>query len=476
MLLSTTGRWTQPPTKNPRVFGSKHQYRSCSMLDHFFRLREQGTTAGREIIAGFTTFAAMAYILAVNPDILKNAGMPQAALVTATALSAAIATTLMALLTNFPLALAPGMGINAYFAFSICMGMGIPWQSALGLVFINGCLFLLLSVTGIREKILAAIPHSMKIAISAGIGLFIAFIGLENGGLIVANPATLVSMGDLTKPEVALFAGGILLTCLLVAHGMPGAIILSMAVVTAAGLLVPDAKGGMVTTLPPAWVSWPASLEPTFLKLNFDLLLTDHLKALPIILTLLLVDMFDNIGTLIGVTRRAGLMDPQGNVPRVGRALVADSTAAIISSLLGTSTVVSYIESAAGIQAGGRTGLTALTTAGCFVLALFLTPVILMIPGAAVAPALVVVGLVMFEQVVDLDLRDFKLAAPAILTILMMPLSFSISTGIGLGLILLSVLSVGLGKGQGATPVTYLLAAIFLLHFSEPLIARWLTR
>jgi AGZA family xanthine/uracil permease-like MFS transporter len=446
------------------------------MLDRIFRLKECGTTAGREIVAGLTTFAAMAYILAVNPDILKNAGMPQAALVTATALSAALATALMALLTNFPLALAPGMGINAYFAFSICIGMGIPWQSALGLVFINGCLFLLLSVTGVREKILAAIPHSMKIAISAGIGLFIAFIGLENGGLIVANPATLVSMGDLTNPEVALFAGGVLLTCLLVARGTPGAIILSMAVVTAAGLLVPAGKGGMVTTLPPGWFSWPASLEPTFLKLNFNLLFEDYLKALPIILTLLLVDMFDNIGTLIGVTRRAGLMDAQGNVPRVGRALVADSTAAIISSLLGTSTVVSYIESAAGIQAGGRTGLTALTTAVCFVLALFLTPVILMIPGAAVAPALVVVGLAMFQQVVDLELRDFELAAPAILTILMMPLSFSISTGIGLGLILLSVLSVGSGASRRATPVTHVLAAIFLLHFFEPLIARWLAR
>ena len=444
------------------------------MIDRLFRLKESGTTAGRELVAGLTTFAAMAYILAVNPNILKNAGMPEAALVTATALSAAIATALMALLTNFPLALAPGMGINAFFAFSVCIGMGIPWQSALGLVFINGCLFLLLSVTGVREKILAAIPYSMKIAVSAGIGLFIAFIGLENGGLIVANPATLVSMGDISKPDVALFAGGVLLTCIFVARGVPGAIILSMTAVTAAGLFVPDGKGGMVTSLPPTWVSWPASLEPTFLKLNFDLIFKDLLKALPIILTLLLVDMFDNIGTLIGVTRRAGLMDAQGNVPRVGRALVADSIAAILSSLLGTSTVVSYIESAAGIQAGGRTGLTALTTALCFVLALFLTPVILMIPGVAVAPALVVVGLVMFQDVTDLDLSDFKMAAPAILTILMMPLSFSISTGIGLGLIMLSVLSIGSGKGGKATAVTHALAAIFLFHFFEPLIARWL--
>ena len=378
----------------------------------------------------------------------------------------------MASLTNFPLALAPGMGINAFFAFSVCIGMGVPWPSALGLVFINGCLFLLLSVTGVREKILAAIPYSMKIAISAGIGLFIAFIGLENGGLIVANPATLVSMGDVSQPAVALFAAGILLTCLLVSRGIPGAIILSMALVTAAGLLVPDGKGGTVTSLPPAWISWPASLEPTFFKLNFDLLVNEPLKALSVIVTLLLVDMFDNIGSLIAVTRRAGLMDAQGNVPRVGRALVADSAAAIISSLLGTSTVVSYIESAAGIQAGGRTGLTAMITAICFVVALFLTPLILVIPSAAVAPALVVVGLVMFQQVTDLDLRDFGLSAPAILTILLMPLSFSISNGIGLGLIALSVLSMGSAKDGKATPVTHVLAAIFLLHFLEPLLSR----
>lgn len=443
------------------------------MLDRIFRLRENGTTAGREVVAGLTTFAAMAYILAVNPSILKNAGMPEATLVTATALSAAVATALMAILTNFPLALAPGMGINAFFAFSVCIGMGIPWQSALGLVFINGCLFLLFSVTGLREKILAAIPYPMKIAISAGIGLFIAFIGLENGGLIVANPATLVSMGDVSRPDVALFAAGVLLTCILIARGVPGAIILSMGIVTALGLLVPDGKGSTITNLPPAWIAWPASLEPTFLKLNFDLVLTDHLKALPIILTLLLVDMFDNLGTLIGVTRRAGLMDAQGNIPRVGRALVADSTAAIISALFGTSTVVSYIESAAGIQAGGRTGLTAITTAVCFVLALFLTPIILMVPGAAVAPALVAVGLVMFEEVANLDLRNFEMAAPAILTILMMPLSFSISTGIGLGLIMLSALSLVSKTGRQATAVTHVLAIIFLLHFFEPLIVRW---
>jgi AGZA family xanthine/uracil permease-like MFS transporter len=446
------------------------------MFERVFRLREKGTTIPREMMAGLTTFAAMAYILAVNPNILANAGMPEPALITATALSAAIATAIMALATNFPLAMAPGMGINAFFAFSICLGMGIPWQSALGLVFINGCIFLLLSVTGMREKILNAIPLSLKIATSAGVGLFIAFIGLQNGGLIVSNPATMVGMGDLTKPAVALFGAGILFTCVLVARKVPAAIILSMGVITLAGLFISDGSGKMITALPPSVLSWPASLEPLFLQLNFDLLWQDTFRALPLILTLLLVDMFDNIGTLIGVTRRAGFMDKNGHVSGVGRVLVSDSVAAIISSLLGTSTVVSYIESAAGVQAGGRTGLTALTTAGCFLLALFLTPVILMIPGVAVAPALVVVGIAMFEGVVDLDLERFEIAAPAILVIVVMPLSFSISTGIGVGMIALSVLALATGHRRDVGWVTHALAAVFLLHFFEPLILRWFAK
>lgn len=444
------------------------------MLERVFRLKENETTPGREIVAGLTTFAAMAYILAVNPDILAKAGMPQASLVTATAVGAAISTILMALLTNFPLACAPGMGINAFFAFTICLGMGIPWQSALGMVFINGIIFLILSVTGVRERVLNALPLSLKIAVSAGIGLFIAFIGLQNGGLITANPATMVSLGDLSSPPVALFGVGILLTCVLVARKVPGAIILSMIVISLIGLVVPDGKGGMVTKLPAALVSAPASLEPLLFKLNFDFVLQSPLKALPVILTLLLVDMFDNIGTLIGVTRRAGIMDAQGNVPKIGRALVADSIAAIISSLIGTSTVVSYIESAAGVQAGGKTGLTAMTTAICFLLALVFTPLILMIPAVAVAPALVVVGIVMFEGVVDLDFGRFEIAAPTVLTILTMPLAYSISTGIGLGLIVLSVLALATGHRREVTGITYVLAGIFLLHFLEPVILKLL--
>ena len=440
------------------------------MLNRLYRLDQARTTVGRELQAGATTFAAMAYILAVNPAILAVAGMPQAALITVTAITAAVSTLLMGFLTNYPLALAPGMGINAYFAFTVCLGLGVSWQSALGLVFVNGCIFLALSVSGIREKIIAAIPHQLKLAITCGIGLFIAFIGLKNGGIVVANAATFVTHGNLGAPPVLLCFGGILLTAVLIARRVPGAIILSILAVTAAGLLVSDGKGGHVTTMPAALFSLPASPAPTFLQLNFDLLLHDFAKALPIILTLLLVDMFDNIGTLIGVTQRAGLLDKDGKLPKAGRALMADSIAAILSSLMGTSTVVSYIESAAGVEAGGRTGLTGATAAVLFLLALFLTPVILAIPAAATAPALVIVGVFMFQSVAQLKLDDFTETAPIFLIIAGIPLSFSIAEGIGLGLIAYAVLHLATGRAKQASLLTYGLALIFSLHLLRSLL------
>jgi AGZA family xanthine/uracil permease-like MFS transporter len=435
-----------------------------ALLNRLYRLDENRTSVGRELQAGATTFAAMAYILAVNPSILAAAGMPQPALITVTALTAALATLLMGFMTNYPLALAPGMGINAYFAFTVCLGLGVSWQSALGLVFVNGCIFLALSVTGIREKIIDAIPHQLKLAITCGIGLFIAFIGLKNGGIVVSSPATFVTHGDFGSPSVLLCFGGILLTAVLVARRIPGAIILGILAVTLAGLVVSDGKGGHVTTLPGSLVSLPASPAPTLFQLNFDLLLHDFAKALPIILTLLLVDMFDNIGTLIGVTKRAGLVDANGKLPKAGRALVADSVAAIISSLLGTSTVVSYIESASGVEAGGRTGLTGATTAILFLLALFLTPVILAIPAAATAPALVIVGIFMFQSVAELKLDDFTDAAAIFLIIAGIPLSFSIAEGIGLGLITYAVLKLVTGRARDTSILTFVLAAIFSLH------------
>ncbi len=437
------------------------------MLSRFFRLQENGTTVGRELQAGLTTFAAMAYVLAVNPSILANAGMDRAALVTITALSAATATVLMALLTNYPIALAPGMGINAFFTFSICLGAGVPWSQALGMVFVNGCIFLLLSVTGVREKIVDSIPYPLKIAITCGIGIFIAFIGLKNGGVVVASPATFVTHGDFASGPVALCLGGILLTAVLVARRVPGAIVLGIAAVTVAGLFVADGQGGRVTQLPASLFSLPASPAPHFLKLDLSFL-TDgaaFLKLLPLILTLLLVDMFDNIGTLIGVTKRAGFLGADGRLPRVGRALIADSVAAILSALFGTSTVVSYIESASGVEAGGRTGLTTLTTAALMVAALFLTPLILAVPAVATAPALVVVGVFMLQSAVEIKMDDFTIAVPAALTIIAIPLTFSIAQGIGLGLIAAAALAVATGKPRGFTAVGYVIAAMFFLEF-----------
>ncbi len=437
------------------------------MLSRFFRLPEHGTTIGRELQAGVTTFAAMAYVLAVNPAILAQAGMDRAALVTITALSAATATALMALLTNYPIALAPGMGINAFFTFSICLGAGVHWSQALGMVFVNGCIFLLLSVTGVREKIVDSIPYPLKIAITCGIGIFIAFIGLKNGGVVVASAATFVTHGDFGSAPVALCLGGILLTAVLVARRVPGAIVLGIAAITITGLFVPDGQGGRVTQLPTSWFSLPASPAPHLLKLDLSFL-TDSaafLKTLPLILTLLLVDMFDNIGTLIGVTKRAGFLGPDGRLPKVGRALVADSLAAILSSLFGTSTVVSYVESASGVEAGGRTGLTTLTTAALMLAALFLTPLILAVPAVATAPALVIVGIFMLQSAVEIRMDDFTVAAPAVLTIIAIPLTFSIAQGIGLGLIAAAALALATGKPRGFTLVGYVIAAVFFLEF-----------
>lgn len=361
------------------------------------------------------------------------------------------------------------MGINAFFAFSICIGAGVPWPQALGMVFVNGCIFLALSVTGIREKIVHSIRYPIKIAITCGIGIFIAFIGLKNCGVVVANPATLVGPGDFDSGPVALALAGIMLTAVLVARRVPGAIVIGIAVITVVGLFVPDGQGGFVTARPTAWFSAPPSLAPIFLQLDLSFLgdFSALLKALPFILTLLLVDMFDNIGTLIGVTKRAGLLDKTGHLPKAGRALVADSFAAILSSLFGTSTVVSYIESASGVEAGGRTGLTGLTVSVLMLLALFLTPLILIIPAAATAPALVIVGVFMLQAVTEIDMSEFKIAAPAALVIIGIPLTFSIAEGIGFGLITAALLAVFTGKPKGFSLVGYIIATVFLFAFFD---------
>jgi len=439
------------------------------MLERLFKLSQHGTTAGREVQAGCTTFAAMAYILAVNPAILAAAGMPVEGLITVTAVSAAVSTLLMACFTNFPLALAPGMGINAYFAYTVCVGLGVPWQQALGLVFINGLAFLALSLSGVREKIINVIPYPLKMAITAGIGLFIAFIGLQNGGLITASPATMVTHGPLGAPPVLLCFAGILLTLVLMVRKVRGGIILSILVITLAGLLVPDGQGGTVTQWPTSFVSPPASMADTFLALEFGYFQVDPLKATTVVLTLLLIAIFDNVGTLIGVTHRAGLLDKDGKLPGAGRALAADSLGVIASALFGTSNVVSYIESASGVEAGGRTGLVGVTVALLFIAALFFTPLIAAIPAVATAPALIVVGVFMFQSVAQIDLHDLREVGPAFIIILATPLTYSIAEGIGLGLVAYTIVHLATGRAKQTPVLVYILAAVFAVHLFRDL-------
>ncbi|MEA3204587.1 MAG: adenine/guanine/hypoxanthine permease [Verrucomicrobiota bacterium] len=436
------------------------------MLERLFSLKAHQTSVSQEVVAGLTTFAAMAYILAVNPAILSTTGMDKGALITATAIASGVMTAVMALATNYPIALAPGMGLNAFFAFTLCGAKGIPWPAALGLVFYSGLIFLALSVTGLRKKIVEAIPLELKLAITAGIGFFIAFIGLKNGGVVVANPATFVGLGDLSKPGPLLVIAGTIATAILVARKIPGAIILVIFALTVVGLIFPAPDGkGMITPIPTGIINLPASLAPTFLKLDLSYFWQNFIGALPIVLAILFVDLFDNMGTLIGVSKRAGLLDKEGNLPKIGRAFMADAGAAMFGSTLGTSTVTSYIESAAGVEAGGRTGLTVMVTAVCFLLALFLAPLILIIPGVATAPALVIVGAFMMQGLAELDLRDFEKTAPAFVTILAMPLAFSISEGVAFGLLTYVGLRIGTGKAKEVGLITYILAFLFILHF-----------
>ena len=392
------------------------------------------------------------------------AARPAAGLVTVTAVSAAVSTLIMALYTNFPLALAPGMGINAYFAYTVCLGLGVPWQQALGLVLVNGVAFLALSLSGIREKIINVIPFQLKMAITCGVGLFIAFIGLKNGGIVTGHPVTLVTHGALGSPAVLLCFAGIVLTVVLMVRRVPGGIILSILAVTLAGLVVPDGRGGTVTPWPSQFVSLPASMSDTFLKLEFGYFAEDFIRALTVVLTLLLIALFDNVGTLIGVCQRAGMLDPDGRLPGAGKALVADSIGVIASAGFGTSNVVSYVESASGVEAGGRTGLVGVTVAALFILALFFTPVIQAIPAVATAPALIVVGIFMFQSVAQMNLDDLHEVAPAFIIIIATPLTFSIAEGIGLGLVAYAAIFLGTGRARQVNWLVYALAGIFALH------------
>ena len=356
------------------------------------------------------------------------------------------------------------MGINAYFAYTVCLGLGVPWQQALGLVLVNGFAFLALSLSGIREKIINVIPFQLKMAITCGVGLFIAFIGLKNGGLVVASNATLITHGDLGSPPVLLFFLGILLTVVLMVRAVPGGIIISIAAITIAGAFIPDGLGGRVTQLPEQIVSLPASMGDTFMQFSLSYFTAKPIEATTVVLTLLLIALFDNVGTLIGVTQRAGLLDKNGHLPNAGRALTADSLGVIASAIFGTSNVVSYIESASGVEAGGRTGLVGVTVAGLFVGALFFTPLIQAIPAVATAPALVVVGIFMFQSVAQLNLKDLREVAPAFIIILATPLTFSIAEGIGLGLVAHTLIYASTGRAKDISWLVYVLAAIFTVH------------
>lgn len=437
----------------------------CFMLEKIFGLKAAQTTVKSELIAGVTTFAAMAYILAVNPAILSNAGMPVPALITVTAVAAALGCFLMAAFTNYPIAQAPGMGTNSYFAFVICIGSGLPWQTALALTFWNGIIFLILSVTGLRSKLAESLPNGVKIGIQCGIGFFIAFIGLKSVGIVIAHEATLVSIGNLKAPASLMVVGGLALMTFLTIKKFNGALLITILGLTLIGLIIPS-EGAMVTSIPEGIVSLPSGISETFLKLDILYPITHFPEIADVLITLLLLDLFDSIGTLVGLSRRGGLVKMDGTMPKLGKALTADAVATVSGSLLGTSTTTSYIESAAGIESGGRTGLTSVVTGLCFLLALIFTPIILVVPAAATAPALVMVGAFMAQGLRELKFDDLSEIVPAFITMLMIPLTFSITEGIGLGLTLYSLILVLSGRAKEAPVLSYIITAVFIIYYA----------
>ena len=435
-----------------------------NFLEHFFKLQEKGSNLKNEFIAGLTTFAAMSYVLVVNPSILGAGGMPIEGLITVTAIAACLGTLLMAFMTNYPIAMAPGMGLNAFFAFTICLTRDIPWDAALGIVFWNGILFLLLSVSGVRTKIAHAIPAALKIGVQCGIGLFIAFIGLKNAGLVIDNPATFVSIGDLSQPASLLALAGIILTIILVIRNVTGAILISVLVLTLIGAFIPVGDG-YLTQHTNQIIGLPDSISHTFFAMDIIYPIQHFSETWDLIFALLFVNMFDTIGTLIGVSRRANLLDENQQLPKMGKAMTADAVASVMGAAIGTSPVTSYVESAAGVSAGGRTGLTSVVVALCFLLALFLTPLMKAIPIMATTPALIMVGILMMDSFRQLDFDDITSLATATVALLAMPLTFSISEGIALGFITYVGIMLGTGRYKQVTVITYLMAVVFVLRY-----------
>ena len=432
-----------------------------SSLDKFFKLSEHGTTIKTEIIAGITTFIASVYILAVVPSMLGDAGMPRDSAIAAVILSTTFATILMGLYANFPVVVAPGLGLSAFFAYTVCGSMGLSWQTALGAVFLSGIVFIILTVTKVRQLIIDCVPECLKISIGVGIGLFIAFIGFKNAGVIVADQSNFVGLGDLKTPGVVLFLIGLTLSSLLYAKQVKGGLLIGILVTTVIGMFmgitkVPTGIGDFFNIIPPV----PAE---TFGKLDLKGVFSYGLFA--VIFSITIVDLFDNIGTLIGVSRKAKLVGKDGKIKNLDKALICDSIAATAGSVLGTSTVTTYIESATGVSEGGRTGLTAVTTGILYLLTLFFAPFFLLIPTQATAPVLVIVGILMLGEVVSIKFEDFTEALPAFLTIILMPLTFSIAQGIAFGFVGYAVIKLLTGRWKEVHPVMYILAVFFIIHF-----------
>jgi AGZA family xanthine/uracil permease-like MFS transporter len=463
----------------------------ASFLDSFFKLSENNTTVKTEIIAGITTFITMAYIIFVNPGVLMQAGMNEqgllgdaavkaginalndsvvAAVFAATCISAAIGTFIMGFYANVPFAQAPGMGLNAFFTFSVCLTLGYTWQQALAAVFISGILFIIITLTSLREKIVDAIPQNLKLAISGGIGLFIALIGFKSGSIIVANPATLVGFGNFTDPHTILTLIGITITAILMSRNIKGSILIGILLTTLAGIPLGITKLVSLHNL----VSAPPSIAPTFLKLDLKGLLNIGnsgiagaiLNVLMVVISFSLVDMFDTIGTLVGTAQKANMLDENGRMKNMNKALMADAVATASGALLGTSTVTTYVESTAGISQGGRTGLTSVVTGILFLLAMFFTGLVGIVPAEATAPALIIVGVLMMGAVTKINFDDFTEALPAFFTIAIMPFSYSIANGIASGLIFYPIVKLVTGRGKEVHPIVYVLAILFIIRFA----------
>lgn len=427
------------------------------VIERYFRLKEQATDVRTEVLAGVTTFLSMVYITVVNPAILSDAGMDFGAVFVATCLAAAAGTLIMGLWANYPIAQAPGMGQNAFFTYGVVLGLGYTWEAALGAVLISGILFVILSLLPVREWLINAIPANLKLGISAGIGLFLGFIALKNAGIVEDNPATLVTLGDLTSPAGFICLAAFALIAALTARGVTGAVIIGMMVATVLGLVTGVSEyQGLIST--------PPSMAPVLFQ--FDLLAVLDISMVTVVLTMLLVDVFDTAGTLVGVANRAKLVDSEGRLPRLNRALLADSSATVIGGLAGTSSTTSYIESAAGVESGGRSGLVAVTVACLFLLCLFLEPLARTIPSFATAAALLFVACLMARSLADLQWDDLTESAPAVVCALTMPLSFSIADGIGLGFITYVVVKLLSGRWRECPLAVYAVALIFFGKFA----------